>query len=143
DYKDGVDKETKLDNHMLGCMRLSATTDPGPLKVDPLMPEQRRLLATPAQERSPEQKRPLFAAYRLSDSAFTNLNQQIDNMWTNWPYPPTTLVLKSRPTPRVKHLFKRGDRLRPGEEVQPEVLSVLHPFPEGAPRNRLGLAKWL
>jgi hypothetical protein len=143
DYKDGVDKETKLDNHMLGCFRLSATTAPGPLKVDPLTPEQRRLLETPAQERSPEQKLRLFSAFRLSDAAFTNLNQQIDNVWTNWPYPPTTLVLKSRPVPRVTHLFKRGDRLRPGEEVQPDVLSVLNPFPEGAPRNRLGLAEWI
>ncbi len=143
DYKDGVDKETKLDCHMLGRLRLSATTNPGPLKVDPLSPEQRRLLAKPTQERSPEEKRQLFSGYRLSDAAFTNLNQQIDNAWTNWPYPPTTLVLRTRPTPRVTHLFKRGDRLRPGEEIQPGVLSVLHPFPKNAPRNRLGLAKWI
>src|SRR5207237_10281813 len=40
-------------------------------------------------------------------------------------------------------LFKRGDRLRPKEEVEPDVPSFLNPFPEGAPRNRLGLAKWI
>jgi len=43
----------------------------------------------------------------------------------------------------VTHLFKRGDRLRPGDEVQPGVPAVLHPFPAGVPRNRLGLAKWV
>src|SRR5207245_4284396 len=55
--KDGVDKDTKLDCHMLGCLRLSATTAPAPLKMEPLSPEQRRLLATPAAERSPEDRR--------------------------------------------------------------------------------------
>jgi hypothetical protein len=43
----------------------------------------------------------------------------------------------------VTHIFKRGDRTRPGDEVKPEVPSVLHPFPDGAPRDRLGLAKWI
>jgi len=143
DGKDGVDKDTKLDSHMLGCLRLSATTETPALKVDPLSPELRSLLAVPLEKRSPAQKRELFDSFRLADTAFSNLNQQIENAWTNWPYPPTTLVLQQRAKPRVTHLFKRGDRLRPGDEVQPDVLSVLHPFPEGAPRNRLGLAKWI
>ena len=143
DGKDGVDKDTKLDCHMLGCLRLSATTEPAPLKIDPLPPEFRPLLAVPLEKRSPAQKRELFDAFRLTDATFTNLNQQIENAWTNWPYPPTTLVLQQRAKPRVTHIFKRGDHLRPGDEVQPDVLSVLHPFPERAPRNRLGLAKWI
>src|SRR5207249_6628572 len=87
--------------------------------------------------------RQLFEAFRLGDATLASLNQKIDNAWTNWPYPPTTLVLQARARPRVTHIFKRGDRLRPGDEVQAGTLSVLHPFPEGAPRNRLGLAEWL
>jgi hypothetical protein len=137
------DGETKLDCHMLGSFRLSATTNPAPLKVDPLSPTQRQWLALPAERRTPEQVRSLFNIFRLSAPEFAALNKQIDNCWTNWPYPPTTLVLHERSQPRVTHLFKRGDRTLPGEVVQPEVLSVLHPFPSGAPRNRLGLAQWL
>src|SRR5882672_3727693 len=92
---------------------------------------------------SPPQQLKIFDLFRLSDAGFTNLNHQIDNLWTNWPYPPTTLVLQQRSHPRQTHLFKRGDRLRPGEEVDAAVPAVLHRFPEGAPRNRLGLAKWI
>ena len=69
--------------------------------MDPLSPEQRRLLATPDAERSPEERRRLFDAFRLSDATFTNLDQQIDNAWTNWPYPPTTLVLQQRSRPQL------------------------------------------
>jgi predicted CXXCH cytochrome family protein len=137
------DKETKLDCHMLGSFRLSATTDSGPLSVDPLSPELRKVVSIPPEKRSAPQQRDLFDLYRRSDPAFAHLNSQIANAWTNWPYPATTLVLQQRPQPRVTHIFKRGDRTRPGDEVKPEVPSVLHPFPVGAPRNRLGLAKWI
>src|SRR5207302_10606896 len=57
------DKDTKLDCHMLGCLRLSATSDPAPLKVDPLSPEQRSLLAISPDKRSPEQTRKLFESF--------------------------------------------------------------------------------
>jgi hypothetical protein len=143
DKSHGLDAESKLDCHLLGCFRLSATTDRGPLTVDPLSPEQRQWLAVPSARRSPEQQRELFNVFRRSDPAFTELNKQIDQAWTDWPYPPTTMVLRQRPVARVTHLFKRGDRLRPEEVVQPEVPALLHPFPAGAPRNRLGLARWI
>jgi hypothetical protein len=143
DWKESGDKETKLDCHMLGCLRLSATTEPCPLRAEQLSPELRSVLAIPVAKRSTEQERQLFDSFRLTDSSLTNLNQQIENIWTNWPYPPTTLVLQKRATSRATHIFKRGDRLRPGDEVQPDVLSVLNPFPKGAPRNRLGLAEWI
>jgi len=139
----GLDKDSKLDCHMIGSFRVSATTNADPLKVDLLSPVQRKLLAVPTDKRSPEQNLELFNAFRLADASFAEVNKQIDNAFTNWPYPPTTLALQLRKTPRVTHIFKRGDRLRPGDEAQPDVPSVLPPFPEGAPRNRLGLAKWI
>ncbi|HYG35992.1 MAG TPA: DUF1549 domain-containing protein, partial [Clostridia bacterium] len=144
DEKNGaIDADSKLDCHLLGCFRLSATTNAGPLTVDPLSPVERQHLAMAADQRTPEQKRELFTVFRLGNPTFTNLNQQISNLWTNWPYPPTTMVLHQREKPRVTHVFKRGDRLRPDEEVQPATPAVLHPFPADAPRNRLGLAKWI
>jgi len=135
--------ETNLDCHILGSFRLSATTDAAPLAADPLTPAQRRILATPAAERSPEQRRQLFGIFRHTDPACQELNKQIDHLWADWPYPPTTLVLRQRPHPRQTHVFKRGDRLRPEEVVMPGVPAVLHAWPADAPRNRLGLARWL
>jgi hypothetical protein len=140
---ESFDAESKLDCHILGSFRLSATTNATPLKVDPLSRAQRHWLATPYRQRSVEQNRELFNAFRLSAPVFAELNQQIDSAWTNWPTAPTTLVLHQRAEPRVTHLFKRGDRLRPGDEVHPDVPAVLPPLPEGAQRNRLGLARWI
>jgi hypothetical protein len=135
------DKETKLECHNLGCLRLSATTDATPLKVDPLSPNRRTLLVKAG--RNTEERRLIFDAFRLATPEFAELNRKIDEAFTNWPYPPTTMVLQARLLPRVTHIFTRGDRLRPADEVKPEVPSVLNPFPEGAPRNRLGLARWV
>ncbi len=137
------DNESKLDGHMLGCFRLSVTTNTAPLEVDPLSPSQRKLLATPFAQRTREQNRDLFNVFRLSAPGFTAVNKQIDEAFAGWPSAPTTLVLQERSHPRVTHIFKRGDRLRPGDEVEPDVPSFLNPFPEGAPHNRLGLAEWL
>jgi len=44
---------------------------------------------------------------------------------------------------RVTRLMERGSFLSPAEEVTPGVPEVLHPFPAGAPLDRLGLARWL
>jgi hypothetical protein len=137
------DDDGRLESHMLGCLRLSVTTNEETIKVDPLTPEQRKLLAIASDKRTPAQKLELFEAYRLTDPSLTNLNRKIENAFTNWPYPPTTLVLQQREHPRDTHIFKRGDRLRPGDEVQPDVPAILNPFPKDGPRNRLGLAKWI
>ena len=56
----------------------------------------------------------------------------------------TTLVAKDLGKPRVTRLLHRGEYNQPvGEPLQPGTLSVLSAFPEKAPRNRLGLARWL
>jgi len=56
---------------------------------------------------------------------------------------PTVMVMQEMPTPRETHLLIRGAYDRPGERVQPGVPAALPPLPDGAPNNRLGLAKWL
>ena len=139
----GLDADSGLECHMFGCVRFSVTTGPTLLKADLLSARARNVLAVPAQDRSAEQTRELFDLFRLSDPALTNVNRQIEEAWSGWPYPPTTMVLQRRPQPRVTHLFKRGDRLRPGEVVQPGVPAVLHALPAGPEPNRLSLARWI
>lgn len=61
---------------------------------------------------------------------------------------PTALIMRDLPEDqqRETYLFKGGSFLAPdveGGELQPGTPEVFHPFPEEAPRNRLGLAKWL
>ena len=135
--------EAKLDCATIGRFRLSATTRPGPLPVDPLTPAQRAWLARPAAQRTPEQARELFQVFRQHEPALAAVTRKIDGLYTNWPYAATTLALTPRAEPRVTQIFKRGDRLRPGEAVSADVPAMLHPFPQDAPRNRLGFARWI
>ncbi|MEX2593758.1 MAG: DUF1553 domain-containing protein [Anditalea sp.] len=44
---------------------------------------------------------------------------------------------------RKTHIFERGNWMVHGEEVQPGVPEDWNEMPEGAPKNRLGLAQWL
>lgn len=56
----------------------------------------------------------------------------------------TTLVAKELPKPRETKTLRRGEYHSPGGGVLlPDVPAVMSPLPEGAPRNRLGLAQWL
>jgi mono/diheme cytochrome c family protein len=138
-----LDKESKLDCHAFGRFRLSATTRPVPLTVDPLTPAQRKLLAVSVEQRTPEQKRQLFEVFCFHDPAFADLKKKTDDILTNWPYATTTLALQQRREPRSTHIFKRGDWQRLGDAVHADVPQVLHPFPKDAPRNRLGFARWI
>lgn len=56
---------------------------------------------------------------------------------------PKTLVMQELPDSRPAYVLKRGKYDDRGEPVQPDVPSALSPLPADAPRNRLGLARWL
>jgi hypothetical protein len=51
--------------------------------------------------------------------------------------------MQDLPEPRPTHLLKRGKYDDPGERVAADVPAALPPLPTDAPRNRLGLARWL
>src|SRR5262249_41997301 len=44
---------------------------------------------------------------------------------------------------RATHVLIKSNFLNPGEKVEPGVPAAFHPFPDGAPANRLGVARWL
>lgn len=57
---------------------------------------------------------------------------------------PTVMVMEEMPQARQTHVLLRGAYDAPGEKVEPGVPEeLLGAWPEGAPRNRLGLAHWL
>ena len=43
----------------------------------------------------------------------------------------------------MANILMRGAYDKPGEKVTPAGFSALHPTPADAPKNRLGLARWL
>jgi hypothetical protein len=141
-YMRGI-KEAKLDCATIGRIRLSATTQAGPLAVDPLTEDQRRLLAIPGAKRTPEQTREMFNVFRQHEPSLAPATKEIDNLYTNWPSAATTLVLQQRSEPRTTRIFKRGDWQKQADPVQAAVPAILHSLPKGAPHNRLGFAEWL
>jgi uncharacterized protein DUF1553/uncharacterized protein DUF1549/cytochrome c len=54
-----------------------------------------------------------------------------------------TMIMEERKQPRETFVLQRGIYNKYGEKVQAAVPKALHSLPEGAPNNRLGLAKWL
>lgn len=56
---------------------------------------------------------------------------------------PTSMVMRELEQPRETFLLIRGQYDKPGDKVEADVPAALPRLPEGAPRNRLGLARWL
>ena len=54
-----------------------------------------------------------------------------------------TMIMADLPTPRETFILKRGEYNMPGEKVEANVPAIFPPMPADAPRNRLGLARWL
>ena len=56
---------------------------------------------------------------------------------------PTTLVMEELPEPRATHVLLRGQFDQPGATVEPGIPGMFTNWPDDAPRNRLGFARWL
>lgn len=56
---------------------------------------------------------------------------------------PSVMVMRERAEPREAFILVRGEYDRPSEKVERGLPAALPPLPEGAPVNRLGLARWL
>jgi mono/diheme cytochrome c family protein len=100
----------------------------------------------PVRDRSVTHKTDLAAYFRALDVArqqFPEL-EQIAQLRKSEPQFVTTMVVEELPQPRETFVMVRGDFLRPGAKVQPDVPAVLPPLPAtDRPRTRLDLAAWL
>ncbi|HEX4949908.1 MAG TPA: DUF1549 and DUF1553 domain-containing protein, partial [Blastocatellia bacterium] len=127
---------------IIGRFRLSVTDVANP-QADSLPARIRDIVALPASQRNRAQQRELLTHYFSVDPACAAAHQEISQALDGWPDATTTLALASRFQPRVTRIFRRGDWQRPEAIVQPDTPALLHPFPQDAPRNRLGLARWI
>jgi hypothetical protein len=99
----------------------------------------------PADKRTAEQERRLLHHFLTTAPELAKERAEIERLRKQMPEYPTALVMAERPAenPRPTFLHNRGEFLQPKERVEPEVFAVLPPLPKDAPRNRLGLARWL
>jgi hypothetical protein len=129
----------------LGRFRISVTTDPRPAVARDMPADVEELLLVPAAKRTAEERLRLQRQFLRTAPELAAQRAAIDKLRQQLPAYPTTLVLRERPpeNPRPTYRHNRGEFLQPAERVEPAVLSVLPPLPAGAPRNRLGFARWL
>jgi Protein of unknown function (DUF1553)/Protein of unknown function (DUF1549)/Planctomycete cytochrome C len=130
---------------MLGCARFSITRQPMP--AAPAVDHAAILaLATPAADRSPDQQAALFAGWRGTLADAKSINDEIDALWKSYPEAATSILHLAEQEParrRKTHRLDRGNWDQPTEVVEPHTPAAWHPFPQDAPRNRLGFARWL
>jgi hypothetical protein len=128
----------------LGRFRIAVTTATNP-EARATPPEVEALLLQPDDKLSAGGRARLRREFYLTTSHLAAARKQIDELRRTLPAYPTTLVLRERPpeNPRPTFVHKRGEFLRPGEKVQPATPAFLPPLAGGAPRNRLGFARWL
>jgi len=104
-----------------------------------------RILDTPSPKRTKPQSEALERHFRTIAPELKSLRDQIAALEKSKPAIPTlpVMVELSAKERRVSRVLHKGNFLDPGAAVNPAVPQALHPFPAGAPANRLGLARWL
>jgi hypothetical protein len=83
------------------------------------------------------EKNPIMARY---PQAFHQKLEQLASV-----QPVTTPIMQDLPEDKSRntYIFERGNWMTHGEKVTADVPGLLGEIPQGAPSNRLGMAKWL
>ncbi len=133
--------------HIIGRLRLSATTAGNALDALTLPDTLRAILAVPADQRTAAQKTEVADYYR---ALAPELKPQRDRLaelrgQLSATEGDSTLVMQERPSQETPatDLRIRGSYLNKGERVFAAVPGVLPALPQGQPVNRLTLARWL
>jgi hypothetical protein len=103
------------------------------------------ILDIPAAKRSKPQAEALARHFRSIAPELKPVRDKIAALEKSKPTVPSISVMVELPGDRrrVTRILKKGNFLDPGDSVEPGVPQALNPFPAGAPKNRLGLARWL
>ena len=134
----------QLDELRFYDRRLSLPEIVGVMLADGVGP----ILAQPASQRTAEQTEELRTYFfHQFDTAFKALVDQEDQLYAQkvelQSKLPATLIYRERKEPRDAFILTRGEYDQHGEKVDRTTPGVLPPLPADAPRNRLGLARWL
>lgn len=132
-------------NHTLGRFRISATTQPQPVRE--LAENIRGILAVAGAERTDEQKKDLASYFRAFAPSLAKVNEELAERRKELDRvkPVALPVLRelAEAKRRETHLLNKGNFLDKGDKVEPGVINAFHALPSEIPRNRLALARWL
>ena len=126
----------------LGKFRISLTTQSGEVVASQVTSDFQKLIHKP--DRTAAETQQLKNEFLLTAPQLASSRAEIDELRRPQSFL-TSLVLQERPpeNPRRTFMHNRGEWTQPTEPVEPAVLSVLNPLPDGVPKNRLSFARWL
>ncbi len=136
----------------IGRFRLSATDQPGPAVNELATAPLEQLAAAKAtdlaaldqtlRDRLFAQFLEDHAPYQLAKASLDRANTQLKET-KNAAGKLNVMVLAERKEPRDTHILLRGVWDKHGDKVTHNAPPAIAPWPEGQPRNRLGLARWI
>ncbi|MDR3618362.1 MAG: PSD1 and planctomycete cytochrome C domain-containing protein [Paludisphaera borealis] len=129
----------------IGRFRLSVTTDARPVIASGVPADVEDVLLVDPAKRTDDQRLLLTKHYLAVAPELAKAREPIAKLRQSAPHLATTMVMQERRAEhaRTTNIHKRGEFMKLGDEVGPGVPAVLHPLPQGAPLNRLTLARWL
>jgi mono/diheme cytochrome c family protein len=139
-FDGGAIQDVWVYSRTLSAAEVKATAEIAPL---------RSILATPAEERTAEQQAALFEHFLVTrDPQFPALSKAVTDLEAEREAirsrsPLTHIQQEKKDSPAMAHILIRGEYDRPAEQVEAATPAALHPMPEAAPKNRLGLAQWI
>ena len=112
------------------------------------LPDLRPILAKAAAERTPAELQRLRDFHTTDDPEISTLQGRIAALEKEKGdiqkrSPITHIQMEKANSQPMARLLARGQYDQPKDELKSGVIAALHPMPEGAPGNRLGLAQWL
>ncbi len=108
-----------------------------------------RWAALPKDQRTPKQEKALFEHFVTAvDAPSLDLLREKDSIQAEKNQlqgrgSPSLVFEEKKDGKPTAHILIRGQYASKGDEVSADTPAMLPPMPEGAPRNRLGLAMWL
>jgi hypothetical protein len=131
-------------SHHIGRFRISLATRPVqvvPADVDSIVKIEAAKRTAPQKNRLSE-----YLAGRFGNAELQSTVARLESLRKQLAAAsavPATMVMAEMPTPRKTRVLFRGEYDKPRDEVEPGTPAALPPMPDGLPRNRLGLARWL
>jgi len=131
-------------SHHIGRFRIALASEP--IQIVPA--DVAAIVKTAVGKRTPQQKHRLseYLGGRFGNAELKSAIARVGSLRTRLNSSsnvPATMVMAELPNPRKTHILFRGEYDKPRDEVSPGTPGVFPPMPDGVPRNRLGLAKWM
>ena len=142
-----IRQKSEFGGQGLGCFRLSVTASAEPKAIVGVSAKLRPAFETEPARRTPDERRALEEYYRSVAPSLADARQRLKQLRGELDKLAIVSTLVMGETPGFERpaavMRVRGTFTNPGERVYAAVPAVLHPLPESAMPNRLGLARWL